>query len=636
MNISFRLKLFLIFMTYGFVLALTGYFFISQADKKNIRKDTLEIAKNRAVSMSHEFENFVLSFTDKLNAIKNSILFLNYYEHNDMISLQYYFLDIMRTSQYMMQLRLIGSDGKEIIRVDRDKAATHPYIISADALQDKKNRYYVQKLLHSAHDTYWFSHLDLNIEHGAISKPIEPVLRVGTLIHSKNKVDAILIINIFMKEFLEKFQNSPFFDIYMIDDKGYLLLAPQKDLSWSKYLHSDTRQELPFSNDLQKIMHNDIYEGKDYVSKKITLDNGEDIRIILVPKRSYIQQKIQENYQEIFYVVLLVIFLSLPLSYFMSLIPVRLNNKVESLNKQLQKEQKELKLLLSLFDLSDTVLFKWNNDAEWSINSVSKSVVKLLGYTKEEFEKGDVVYAKCIHPDDLQHVVEEVQSAIAEHKFFFTHDPYRILTKDKKTKWILDHTVVVRDDNDEITHFLGYLSDITELKEKEIMLKELARTDQLTKLYNRVYLDEVLMNQYYRFYRNHEACSIVMMDIDYFKEVNDKYGHLVGDKVLVEFADILRTSVRASDIVGRWGGEEFMLILPHTKLEQAIKLAKKLLRLINEHEFSIVGKKTASFGISSFRVNVTVEKVVDEADQALYEAKAEGRNRIKVYKAEKK
>jgi diguanylate cyclase (GGDEF)-like protein/PAS domain S-box-containing protein len=636
MKISFRIKLFFIFLTYGLVLALTGYYFIAKADQKNIQKDTLEIAKNKAAVICNEFEGFVVDYTNKLSAIKHSKLFHKYYELNDIISLQNYFLDIMRTSQYMMQLRLLDSNGKELVRVDRDTANTHPYIIPVNALQDKKNRYYVDAVLKSKRGSYLFSKLDLNMEHGVIEKPIEPVLRVGTALYEDNEVDGILIINIFMKDFLARFQGSPFFDIYMIDDEGYVILAPTQKASWSRYLEVNRKETLPFSQELDKIIKFNIYEGTHFVSRKIALNNGENISVVVIPKKSYIDKKLQENYSDILYVVLLVIFISLPLSYFMSLIPSKLNHKVEVLNKQLEQEQKELKLLLSLFDLSDTVLFKWNNDAEWSINSVSKSVKKLLGYTKEEFEEKKIVYAECIHPDDLPQVMKEVEEAIAEHKFFFTHIPYRVITKDKNIKWILDHTVVVRDENDQITHFLGYLSDITELKEKEIMLNELARTDQLTQLYNRVYLDEVLMNQYYRFYRNHEPCSIVMMDIDYFKEVNDKYGHLVGDKVLVEFANILRKSVRASDIIGRWGGEEFMLVLPHTELEQAIELAKKLHKLINEHEFSIVGKKTASFGISTFRVNVTVEKVVDEADQALYEAKKAGRNCIKVYKAEKK
>jgi diguanylate cyclase (GGDEF)-like protein/PAS domain S-box-containing protein len=623
-------------MTYGLLLAIAGYLFISYADKKSIQKDALEVAEHRALLISDEFENFVTDFTDTLTAIKDSKLFKEYYKTNNITALQNYFLDIMRTSKYMMQLRLLSPDGKEVVRIERDKTGTHPYIIPTNALQDKKSRYYVRELLVSKKDSFWFSHLDLNVEYGVIEKPIEPVLRVGTTLYLDEQLKGLLLINIFMKEFLAQLMHSPYFDIYMVDKDGFVIVAPDEFASWTRYLEIEEKKELPFSNAIDEILKNQRYKGENFVSRKIAFSNGEDISVVLVPKKSYVEQRLEEAYEQILYVVLFVIFLSLPLSYFMSLIPARLNKKVEVLNKQLQKEQKELKLLLSLFDLSDSVLFKWNNDAEWSINSVSKSVSKLLGYTKADFESKKIAYVECIHPDDLPRVIEEVNSAVEEQKFFFTHEPYRVITKDKKEKWILDHTVVVRDEKNQITHFLGYLSDITELKEKEIMLKELARTDRLTQLYNRVYLDEVLMNQYYRFYRNHEPCSIVIMDIDHFKEVNDTYGHLVGDNVLIEFAKILKASVRASDVVGRWGGEEFMIILPHTELEQAYELAQKLRKKIKKYEFSMVGHKTASFGISAMRANTTVEQIVDEADKALYEAKAAGRDAIWVYKAEKK
>jgi diguanylate cyclase (GGDEF)-like protein/PAS domain S-box-containing protein len=623
-------------MTYGLLLAIAGYLFISYADKKSIQKDALEIAEHKALLISDEFENFVTNFTDTLTAVKDSKLFKEYYKNNNTTALQNYFLDIMRTSKYMMQLRLLSPDGKELVRIERDKTGTHPYIIPTNALQDKKSRYYVSELLVSKKDSFWFSHLDLNVEYGVIERPIEPVLRVGTTLYVDEQLKGLLLINIFMKEFLAQLMHSPYFDIYMVDKDGFVIVAPDEFASWTRYLKIEEKEELPFSNAIDEILKNQHYKDENFVSRKIAFNNGEDISVVLVPKKSYLEQRLQEAYRQILYVILFVIFLSLPLSYFMSLIPARLNKKVEVLNKQLQKEQKELKLLLSLFDLSDTVLFKWNNDAEWSINSVSKSVSKLLGYTKADFESKQIAYAECIHPDDLPRVMEEVNSAVEEQKFFFTHEPYRVITKDKKEKWILDHTVVVRDEKNQITHFLGYLSDITELKEKEIMLKELARTDRLTQLYNRVYLDEVLMNQYYRFYRNHEPCSIVIIDIDHFKEINDKYGHLVGDNVLIEFAKILKTSVRASDVVGRWGGEEFMIILPHTEIQQAYELAKKLRRKIGEHAFSIVGHKTASFGISAMHINATVEQIVDEADKALYEAKAAGRDAIWVYKAEKK
>lgn len=138
---------------------------------------------------------------------------------------------------------------------------------------------------------------------------------------------------------------------------------------------------------------------------------------------------------------------------------------------KLQKKTKEQETLLSLFDKGDSVLFKWNNDEHWSVEYVSQSVSRLLGYTQEEFLRGNILYADCIEKNDLQTVIKEVEEATNSNKNNFQHKPYRLITKDKKIKWVLDYTVVLRDD-DEITHYLGYIIDITEQKENEKLIAE--------------------------------------------------------------------------------------------------------------------------------------------------------------------
>jgi len=220
-------------------------------------------------------------------------------------------------------------------------------------------------------------------------------------------------------------------------------------------------------------------------------------------------------------------------------------------------------------------------------------------------------------------------SAITKKQYFFNHEPYRIVTKDKKLKWIHDSTVIVRDENGQIVNFVGYLSDITELKEHELKLIDISRIDQLTKIPNRLFLDEVLKKQYYRFTRSKEECSIIILDIDLFKRVNDNYGHLVGDMILIEFAKILTLNVRESDTVGRWGGEEFMIILPHTKKKDGVRLANKLKDIINTHIFpSVADNLTSSFGVSGFVKNISLDTTIRLADEALYEAKKNGRNQV--------
>jgi diguanylate cyclase (GGDEF)-like protein/PAS domain S-box-containing protein len=632
-HFSFRGKIFFLFILYGLILAFVGQTIISYLDAKNIKKEMLAMAVAQAEQIDKEFRHDIANFDAKLTAIEESRLFQHYYEDNDLIAMRHYFLDIAKTSHAIMQLRLLDMDGNEVVRIEREASETSPFMVDSDKLQNKKDRYYFSALQALSQGEFWYSKLDVNVEHGEIQKPIVPVLRIGTPYYFNDKKDALLVINIFMKNFLEEIEDIVMFDVYFIDKDAQVILSPNKEENFSRYLKNSTKKELPFSEDMKNILERSHYMGSSCYAKKLSLNNEENITIVLVPKRSYIAAKEAKSYEEVFYVVLAIIFLSFPLSYFMSLVPVRLNRKVERLNRELNKEQHEQKLLLSLFDLSDSVLFKWKNDENLSVKFVSKSVEKLLGYTKEEFESGKVTYSAQIFEEDLPTVMQEIQEALKQHKFFFEHKPYRVVSKEGEIKWILDHTVVVRDEAGEVTDFLGYLIDITDLKEKETSLEKIAQTDALTQIYNRVYIDEVLLNQYYRYYRNSEECSVIMMDIDHFKSINDRYGHLVGDKVLIEFTKLVQNSIREGDVFGRWGGEEFLLILPYTNIDNAYKLALKIHQAIGEHIFPVVGHVSASFGISGFGYKKTVEDVVEEADKALYEAKKAGRNCIRVYKA---
>lgn len=632
MDFSFRGKVFFLFIFYGLVLVFAGQFIVSYMDKESIKKELLDIGAYQAEFIDKEFKANVENFDTKLSAIKESKLFQQYYQEHNINRLQEYLLDISKTSNFIMQLRLIDMQGNEIVRIDRAKESLSPYLVKKEKLQNKKHRYYFEAISKLQEGQYWYSKLDVNMEHGRIQKPIVPVLRVGTPFYFQGHKEALLIINIFMDSFLGEISHFPMFDVYLIDKDAQVILSPKKEENFSRYL-GVKEKTFPFMDEIKKILHTQEYRGKDFYSKKLSLTNGEDITIVLVPKSAYLSALVQKNYEQILYVVLAIILFSFPLSYVLSLVPARLNTKVERLNRALKREQNEQQLLLSLFDLSDSVLFKWKNDEEWSVNFVSKSVEKLLGYSKADFESSRVSYSSCIYEDDLALVMEEVEEAIKTKKFFFEHKPYRVKTRDGKLKWILENTVVVRNSDGDITHFLGYLIDITELKEKESILEKIAKTDPLTQIYNRIYIDEVLLNQYYRYYRNSEECSVVMMDIDHFKSINDTFGHLAGDKVLKEFAKIIQHSIRESDILGRWGGEEFLLILPHTNLADAELLAQKIHNIVQNHQFPIIGKLTASFGLSSFRFKTTVEDVVDEADKALYKAKEAGRNTIRVYKA---
>lgn len=124
--------------------------------------------------------------------------------------------------------------------------------------------------------------------------------------------------------------------------------------------------------------------------------------------------------------------------------------------------------------------------------------------------------------------------------------------------------------------------------------------------------------------------SLIIFDIDYFKQINDTYGHLVGDTVLRELAHVVQANMRQSEYFVRWGGEEFILLLPGTDLYGAQMVAEKLRRLVEKTEFSEVGKVTCSFGVTTLRNDDTMQSFLQRADEALYEAKKSGRNQVRV------
>ena len=192
------------------------------------------------------------------------------------------------------------------------------------------------------------------------------------------------------------------------------------------------------------------------------------------------------------------------------------------------------------------------------------------------------------------------------------------------------------DKNDEISEVgksfnnarISILKLVTKLTSKNEELERLYVTDRLTGLYNRHKLDQVLEYEKNRDNRYKHNFGIILLDIDHFKNVNDKYGHQVGDIVLVEMAKILQKTIRKTDTLGRWGGEEFLIIVPETSLLELEYFAQKLRETIASYNFSTIGKLTSSFGISVFKENTNIKELISQADNALYKAKKEGRNKV--------
>lgn len=211
-----------------------------------------------------------------------------------------------------------------------------------------------------------------------------------------------------------------------------------------------------------------------------------------------------------------------------------------------------------------------------------------------------------------------------EHSIFRTLCAYGAIALDNASAYGVAHAAQKRADQ-----------ALVELRQTQSLLltqnrqlERLSITDQLTGLYNRLQLDRTLEEERLRQQRYASNACVLLLDIDHFKSINDSFGHLVGDHVLVKIALILQSQVREVDVVGRWGGEEFLIICRETALEGALLLAEKLRAAVQAHEFEHVGRRSVSLGVAMLRQSETVAQTIARADKALYRAKDAGRNRV--------
>ncbi|MBU2426861.1 MAG: diguanylate cyclase, partial [Gammaproteobacteria bacterium] len=166
-------------------------------------------------------------------------------------------------------------------------------------------------------------------------------------------------------------------------------------------------------------------------------------------------------------------------------------------------------------------------------------------------------------------------------------------------------------------------------------LSEVMTKDSLTGLLQHAHIKERLASELVRSLRHQQPVSVVMLDIDHFKKVNDNYGHLTGDQVITSLANLLKQQLRKTDMIGRYGGEEFLLVLPECQIEKAMQIVQKLRESFATLPFNFDGKPfhcTFSAGIASGLGAEFADQVIEQADQALYQAKTAGRNQVKIYK----
>jgi len=291
-------------------------------------------------------------------------------------------------------------------------------------------------------------------------------------------------------------------------------------------------------------------------------------------------------------------------------------------------------------ELIRTLLLHESSDGlwDWCLNDnslyLSPQWFRIMGYGPHEIETPSLAtWRDAVHPDDLERVMESISQHLAGKCTRYTAK-YRLRNRNGQYLWVRDRGMVAaRDAEGQPLRMIGLILDVTETEEYAAELLERSRRDELTGLYNRRAGYELFTAQLDRCRAEGRCMSVAMLDIDHFKQVNDRYGHLAGDRAICHVAATISEALDESDLLFRWGGEEFLLLLPGLTREQACERLVDLLEQVGGRDFAIAPAQaihiTFSAGVSLFPGDgQDIRELVQVADAAMYAAKQAGRNRI--------
>jgi len=298
---------------------------------------------------------------------------------------------------------------------------------------------------------------------------------------------------------------------------------------------------------------------------------------------------------------------------------------VVDISDVIEKKHK-LRLLAQALEQTDNMLMI--SDVNGYITYVNDILATTFEYTKEELLGAKTNIFKSGRYENSFY--EDLWNTILAGENYHN----KIVNKTKSGKFIdveLNITPIYA--NGKVESFVATSKDITEETSTQKRLHELATKDALTKISNRYAISKYIHEQVISFNRNHSPFALIMFDIDRFKIFNDTYGHYVGDLVLIDVCQEISKNLRPLDRFGRWGGEEFMIMLPDTKEEEALLAAQKIRKLIENISINGNYHVTISAGVCVYRGDETRLELLNRVDKALYEAKESGRNRVVLKKS---
>lgn len=611
----YRLTLTLYFLGFGVIIALVTSFINYKISFVDLDETLHEISKSEVSFKRDYLSGYIKNGEILLSSIVKSDLtkeFVLSNEVNDKINATQLFYALALSDKDVMQLRYIDRTGKEIIRIDRNSASDDLHVISDDNMQDKKERYYFKETATLKENQYWYSNVDLNVEHGKIERPLKPTFRVATPLIINDQFYGVVVVNLLFSETIHLLSFSENFNIYLATGDGDIIHHPDNSQSWSQYFPGLKRLDDIFPHSASNILTSNAFYVPGIYSYSLgdLFGNKDNLKVIFTPKLGVMQTMQNKNILSALLIALTVLAVSFPLSWFASIMPSRLQSKLSEAYDKIKKNA-------AVIDKHVMILC---TDRDGVIKQVNMCFAETTGYVTDE-----VIGKKqrdFRHSDTSLDAYDEIHELILTGKVW--EGELKETDKEGNDLWVYKFITPDINENGMIDGFTTIVQNITDKKNIEL----LSITDSLTGLYNRYKLESVLSSESSRCERYQSDFSVIIFDIDFFKKINDTYGHLVGDDVLIHLAQLLKENTRITDVASRWGGEEFLIVACNTNLDEAFVFAEKLRVLIENYNFPSIGKMTISCGVAQYINKETISELVSRADFALYQAKRMGRNKV--------
>ena len=565
------------------------------------------------------------------------------------------FLVLAREARLYDQLRYLDASGQEVIRINYNDGK--PAIVPREQLQNKSGRYYFNDTINLKQGEVFVSPLDLNIERDSLEIPHKPMIRFGTpVFDSAGRKKGVILLNYLgsdlLQHFREAMQGGDPHSGMLLNRDGYWLSGAKREDEWGFMLGRNERtlgHDFPAAWRAISASERGILqttEGMFVYTTAYPLLPGQHSSTgsTLAHAPSLQELAAREYYWKIvsfvphavlsgaaFYnqtsgrVLLAIVYLLLALTVW-GIANVTLSRK--------QARDELAKIKARYDELTQRIpvgayLFRFHADGSMSFEYVSPVFCQMLDIDADAVLRDAGIAFAAAHPDDLESLIRSNQEVAASLKPFRWEGRFIIRGE---TRWL--H--IASDPSPQPgggSLWSGVVSDITERKQLEDELKRQARIDLLTGLNNRRHFFELAEQELARTKRYGAPLHALMLDVDHFKLVNDTYGHHVGDLVLQKLSGVCVQTLRGIDILGRIGGEEFAILLPETRGEQALEVAERLRLAVAgaavplEQGGSV--HLTVSIGVASVvATDARIDDVLKRADAALYAAKNAGRNRV--------